>query len=300
MFARAWGECLGKIQCEDPATRVEAAWSLAGENAPRQVHVFPRDERLPGEDDYQPCVSSEAEAALAGLRSAVPAGLGEFRFNEVVPWGEEVLDCILVSPEEWWLGRHWAVSNPARCVGGAMPTAAPPNMVSRAYLKMAEALAWSGLPIEPGQRAAEIGSSPGGACQVLLEHGLHVWGIDPAEMHEAVLKHPRFTHIRKRAKDMKRREFQNIRWLMADANVAPNYTLDTVEAIVTHASVRIRGLLLTLKLGQWKLAQELPGWLERVRSWGYRQVKARQLAHNRREICVAALRSGKFAEYSAG
>jgi 23S rRNA (cytidine2498-2'-O)-methyltransferase len=73
-------------------------------------------------------------------------------------------------------------------------------------------------------------------------------------------------------------------------NVAPRYTLDTVEAIVTHREVNIRGLLLTLKLLDWDLAERIPEYLERIRSWGYAQVRARQLAHNRQEICVTALR----------
>ena len=72
-------------------------------------------------------------------------------------------------------------------------------------------------------------------------------------------------------------------------NVAPNYTLDAVEAIVSHAEVHIRGLILTLKLPDWSLADEVPEYLQRIRSWGYNLVQARQLQYNRREICVAAL-----------
>ena len=73
-------------------------------------------------------------------------------------------------------------------------------------------------------------------------------------------------------------------------NVAPNYTLDVVEGIVTHPEVRIRGLLLTLKLIEWDLAEQVPEYLDRVRSWGYQLVRARQLQHNRQEVCIAALR----------
>ena len=72
-------------------------------------------------------------------------------------------------------------------------------------------------------------------------------------------------------------------------NVAPQYTLDAVEALVTHAEVNIRGMLLTLKLPQWKLAAGLPDWLDRIRGWGYNIVRAGQLQYNRRELCVAAL-----------
>ena len=89
---------------------------------------------------------------------------------------------------------------------------------------------------------------------------------------------------------MRRREFRDVKYLAADVNVAPTYTLDTVEAIVTHADVNIRGLILTLKFLEWKLADELPQYLDRIRSWGYRQVRDRQLHHNRQEVCVAAKR----------
>jgi 23S rRNA (cytidine2498-2'-O)-methyltransferase len=116
-----------------------------------------------------------------------------------------------------------------------------------------------------------------------------VTGIDPAEMHDDVLKDPHFTHLRRRSTQISRREFRKIRWLTVDMNVAPNYTLDAVEAIVLHPQVSIRGMILTLKLPEWSLAAQVPGYIERIKSWGYNIVRARQLQHNRREICVAAL-----------
>jgi 23S rRNA (cytidine2498-2'-O)-methyltransferase len=48
-------------------------------------------------------------------------------------------------------------------------------------------------------------------------------------------------------------------------------------------------LLLTLKLTKWSLAEQLPEWILRVRSWGYNIVRPRQLVHNRQEVCIAAL-----------
>ena len=121
-------------------------------------------------------------------------------------------------------------------------------MISRAYLKIVEALQWSELPVAAGDRCVEIGSAPGGSCLALLERGLLVTGIDPAEMDATVLAHPNFTHLRARAKDVKRSVFRDCRWLVMDANVAPNYTLDTLDALLTQAGVRPQGLVLTLKL----------------------------------------------------
>jgi 23S rRNA (cytidine2498-2'-O)-methyltransferase len=110
-------------------------------------------------------------------------------------------------------------------------------------------------------------------------------------MDEAVIANPNFTHIRARGSDLKRREFRSFKWLMVDANVAPKHTLDTVEHIVTNRQVRMRGMLLTLKLPNWELAGEVPEYVERVRGWGYRYINVRQLAFNRQEITLAALRS---------
>ena len=74
-------------------------------------------------------------------------------------------------------------------------------------------------------------------------------------------------------------------------NVAPNYTLDAVEDIVMNKQVSIRGLILALKLVEWDLAWNIPQYLDRIRSWGFNVIKARQLQHTRQEICVAALQT---------
>jgi 23S rRNA (cytidine2498-2'-O)-methyltransferase len=91
--------------------------------------------------------------------------------------------------------------------------------------------------------------------------------------------------------DMRRSGFNNIKWIMSDVSATPNYTLDSVEDIVTRDDVNIRGMLLTLKLTKWELVKELPQYLDRIRSWGYKYIRTRQLAFNRREICVAVMKS---------
>jgi 23S rRNA (cytidine2498-2'-O)-methyltransferase len=53
-------------------------------------------------------------------------------------------------------------------------------------------------------------------------------------------------------------------------------------------------MLITLKLLEWKLADEIPAYLERIRSWGYQDVRIRQLASNRQEITMAVLKTRSF------
>lgn len=293
VFARAWGFSLGKVKAESLDEAGAAVWQTAGEMPYQALHVWQRDVAAIGQRSFEPHVTPAALAAEEAIRRQAENRTLAAPLARVAEPGQRVLDCVLVEPHEWWIGWHIANGGDSGHPGGLRQLHVPEGIVSRAYIKMQEALAWSGLPIVPGQVCVEIGCAPGGASQALLEHGLAVVGIDPAEVDSTVLAHPNFTHVRKRGADVRRREFRGVQWLAADMNVAPDYTLDTIEAIVTHEAVNVRGLLLTLKLLDWKLAEQLPGYLQRVRGWGYQQIAARQLAHNRQEVCVTALRAEK-------
>jgi 23S rRNA (cytidine2498-2'-O)-methyltransferase len=155
---------------------------------------------------------------------------------------------------------------------------------------MREALWWSRLPIGSDTVCAELGCAPGGSAQALLERGAIVLGVDPAEVDPSVLKHPNFIHLRGRVRQIRRRDFFPARYIVADMNVAPEYTLDAVEELVAHERIHIHGLLLTIKLPDWTAADRIADYVARVRSWGFREVRVRQLQHNRQEICLAALR----------
>ena len=289
----------------------------------KHLHVWQRDRFVPGDSEFEPGVTPLAEgiselileqqpnvgttAHLIGEPDGVSTrsessdspganarqlaserSAWSLQVNEDAQVDDRVLDCVIVEPNEWWFGWHRANTVETRWPGGVPCVDSPENMISRAYLKIEEAIRWSELPIQAGDRFVEIGSSPGGSCQALLDRGCLVTGIDPAEMDPILLANPNFTHLRSRAKKVERNDFQSFRWLAMDANVAPKYTLDTVEAIVMQPNVRIEGLLLTLKLTDLALAAELPLFHKRIRSWGYRRVRARQLAFNRQEVCVVA------------
>lgn len=293
VFARAYGFSLGRVTGASLDELAVGVWATYGERPFRRVHVWERDAAPPGDHGFEPSVTPAAIAAHEAIRRHCPRP-EQLADDASDPWhpagrGEFVLDCVVVEPHEWWVGYHRAKSLASRWPGGMIRLELPRDAVSRAWLKMEEALRWSQLPIPAGARCAEIGSAPGGASQALLARGLFVIGVDPAEMHPAVLAHPSFTHIRSRAAQVRRRQFRKIRWLMADMNVAPSYTCDVVESIVTHPQVNIRGMLLTLKLFDQIHVEQLPDCLERVRSWGYNIVHARQLQYNRQEVCVSAL-----------
>lgn len=297
-LARTYGFSLGKVASSSAPEAARQAWLLAGQQSYSQLHVWQRDSATPGDRGFEPGetpLAKEVAKILAAVRPTTESPAAAMPVNGTAHRGDRVLDCVLVEPSEWWLGWHVATDPPSQWPGGVPVVKPPEYLVSRAYYKMVEALAWSQLPLKAGDHCAEIGSAPGGSAQALLERGLVVLGIDPAEMDSKVLEDPRFTHVKKRVSDLKRREFRSVKWLFTDSNIAPKDSLDDIEAIVLHREVHVRGLVLTLKLSEWDQVKAIPEHVERVRAWGFSDVKTRQLAFNRREICLAASRTPKDA-----
>jgi 23S rRNA (cytidine2498-2'-O)-methyltransferase len=161
--------------------------------------------------------------------------------------------------------------------------------VSRAWLKLDEAISVFRIPLQPGQRALELGAAPGGACQRLLEAGLEVVGVDPAVIDPCVTASPRFEQWRMRAREVPLRRCVGFDWLLADMNIDPKSTMAAVARIASAPNVRLQGIVATLKLPDWSRAAELPGWLETFRGCGF-EPRARQLSTGGREICVVAVR----------
>ncbi len=261
-FARTSGFSLGQVAVTTPEETAAEVWKLAEGLPVRSVHVWHRMGGVPTEE-----TTGLESSTLAALLAAHPD-------PDLLDVGENtqpdtfVLDCVVVEPDVWWVGFHRSTPGPGCWPGGFYRQPLPDHAVSRAYLKVAEALDWAQLPVRRGERCAEIGAAPGGSCQALLDRGLVVTGIDPAKIHANVIAHRNFTHVRKRGNEMKRRDFRRTRWLLADMNVAPQYTLDAIEEIVKHDETTVRGVVLTLKMPDWKLARNLDAILERVRTWG--------------------------------
>ncbi|MGQ9505575.1 MAG: SAM-dependent methyltransferase [Thermogutta sp.] len=292
VFARSWGFCFGQIAAGDQEAAARETWNRLAGFPVRWIHVWPRDSSPPGRSNPEEHWPEEIGQIRQLLLNNLPEGIRlPAKINEAIPAppGVWVLDCVLVEPDQWWIGIHRTLSPQSRYPGGRFPIVLPEHAVSRAYLKIEEALQWSGFVIPSNARWAELGCAPGGATQALLDRGYYVLGVDPAEMHPVVLSHPRFTHLRRRTPQAPRRAFRKIRWLAADINASPNYTLDAVESIVTYPQVNVRGMILTLKLTDLRLAANIPDYLVRIRGWGYNIVKARHLWTNRQEVCVAAL-----------
>jgi 23S rRNA (cytidine2498-2'-O)-methyltransferase len=287
-LARTYGWSVGKIKGEVADELVAEIIQNPVVAEANQIHVWQRDPVIPGKNGFEPGVSTLASEI--GKRFEQSSVVTSNQVNRLAKPDELVFDVVMVEPNEWWYGFHFANTVPGRWPGGVPMIDTEVETYSRAYFKLQEALLWSGIRIHPGDGCAEIGSAPGGACQWLLEQGAEVIGIDPAEMEPGLQEHKNFTYIRRRGHEVKKRDFRHVRWLLADLNVDPNYTLDTVSEIVKHDSVDVRGIILTLKLMDWKKVAEIPQLIARVKELGFQVVKSRQLAFNRQEFCLVGVK----------
>ena len=282
VFARYIGVSLGKIATDSPVALMERLETFDRSEKIGRVHFWTRDRHPVGEKGFEPFRTETDRVMERRIADAL-----DLRYGKALP-GEEVLDCTQIDHDLCWLGRHRVTDPRSRFSGGLFPIDVPTDMVSRAWLKFEEAIRWSGLPIGCGTRCVDIGSSPGGASQVLLTRGAEVFGVDPAEMAPKILKYPGFTHLRNRVGQVKRSLFRKTRYAIADMNVAPNFTLDVLEELVSRRDNDIRGLLFTLKMFQLELADSIPEYALRLRNLGFGEIKMKQLQFNRQEIMVAA------------
>lgn len=291
VFARAVIHSLGQVTGDDVGSLVCEAVAIARskEIQPQNVHVWYR-------------VTPVGRGAAAALSAAAHArgmlldGLGLDRsLPAEADVGAHVLDCVIDSETRWWVGWHRADCVASRWPGGFHPAAfseLPQGVVSRAWLKLDEAIRVFEIPLAAGQRAIELGASPGGACQRLLEAGLHVVGVDPALVDAVVSSRQLFTQWRMRAREVPLDKFRGCDWLVADMNIDPKSTLAALGRVATARGVKLEGIIATLKIPDWSRAAELSGWLDTIRSWGF-EPRARQLSTSGREVCVVAVPSGE-------
>ena len=295
VFARRTSVFVGKIKDQ---TLAETFWKTVVENqiVPiaklRRIHTFSRDTQPVGDNGFEPLATENDKTVFKTLMVSAPNtfrnGMGADRFAFPSQIGERVLDCVEVEPNEFWIGvhetsRHGTHDSYPGCV---LPIPIPSDMVSRAYLKFEEAIRRSGFKIGCGTRCVDIGSAPGGASQALLARGAEVLGVDPAEMDERVSLYPNFTHIRGKIGQVRRKLFRKCKFAVCDMNVAPSFTLDVLDELVNHRETQLKGLIFTLKLFQWSLAEQIPEFVTRIKSWGFKKVGIRQLPFNRQELTV--------------
>ncbi|MFC5467617.1 SAM-dependent methyltransferase [Cohnella suwonensis] len=167
--------------------------------------------------------------------------------------------------------------------GGAPRFRKDEGVISRAAFKLLEAEKAFNLPLDRFSHALDLGASPGGWTSVLLERGLKVTAVDPAEMDPSLETHPRLRHIRRNAAEV---SFApgSFDLLVCDMSWDPHHTCMIVNELADVLSAGASGII-TLKLMYRKPFQSIQ---ELTKEYGYRFdiLKVKQLFHNREEVTM--------------
>jgi 23S rRNA (cytidine2498-2'-O)-methyltransferase len=275
VFARVAGQSLGNaegleelVALVPEAQRESAAW-----------HVFARDPEDAG-----------SVARASSLRSALaPRG-----FDKVVPGQtERVIDVVVAQGEPLFVGQH--VHGPGRwSLAGGLPDVEVPELSpSRAFAKLEEALAWSGLSPRQGTEVVELGASPGGATLAMLRRGWSVVAFDPGALDPRVREFvgPGEARVRfheRPAGSIGRSDLPaRARLLVSDMNLAPPVALRYV-ARVRAMLPELEAAILTVKLNDERMLEQTSRWIELVRGMRFSDVRATQLPSHRQEMVIVA------------
>ena len=277
MFALTHAVSLGTARMDDAVARVAGVLPEISGNSVPKLHCWARSTSETRESPNP--LDPLARALESSLRQS-----GAFQPETRAGAGDLVVDVMVVDAGMVVIGWHRHHPGHSPFPGGHPPLVLPADAPSRAWMKFEEALLWHPKPIVAGQIAVEIGSAPGGTAHALIARGAKVISIDPAAMDPRLDLH----HIRKLAGGVEPADLPpSFDWLLIDINDNPGSTIRLATRFIGLSRKR-PSLILTLKTSDWMDFEHVPDYRRRLARLGYRDIRARQLFHGRREIVLLA------------
>lgn len=307
--ARFRGIVPGEVfEAELPLER-DAAFSAVAEREPIFLrHIQPVDIALPltgGADDLERLADTvrRAEDAFAGRQTAVhvrrkertiyPYSAGDTKSlldavlteidAEPVVKNPDIILSIFATEAELLIGWGTPAQLLSDWPGGAVRFQREEGQISRAKFKLLEAERTFGLRLFEYRNALDIGAAPGGWTSLLLERGLRVTAVDPAELHPTLIDHPRLTYMKMNAGEA-RLPPGSIDLLVCDMSWSPMMMVKLVLEL-TPALAPGADAIITVKLMHRKPLQTIRDVIAKLET-AFRLRKAKQLFHNRDEITL--------------
>lgn len=184
-----------------------------------------------------------------------------------------------------YAGLSTPVENMSKWSGGAPSYAKDGSFISRAEFKLLEALEVFGINLKAGQNALDLGAAPGGWSKILLMCGLNVTAVDPAGMSELLTG--KITHIKASAQHFfKSGAAGRFDIITNDMKMDVDDSLDILFDAKKHLADG--GIIITTMKLPEKNQQKNAVRALNILKTQYSIIGARQLFHNRSEICAAA------------
>ncbi|GGA24970.1 SAM-dependent methyltransferase [Paenibacillus physcomitrellae] len=191
---------------------------------------------------------------------------------------------IYAAEEAVYAGVSTPSANLSDWNGGAVRFQREEGQISRAKFKLLEAERTFGIAFSEFSRALDIGAAPGGWTSFLLERGLSVTAVDPADMNPELLKNPNLTYIKKNA-DSVAFEQNQFDLLVCDMSWSPKLTarlvIDLLYSLVPGGTA-----VVTIKLLSKKPLALIKEIQEMYTDARMQIIQAKQLFHNRDEITL--------------
>ncbi|MFD2117781.1 SAM-dependent methyltransferase [Paenibacillus yanchengensis] len=190
---------------------------------------------------------------------------------------------VYVSKQQVYIGVATPTEMLSDWPGGAIRFQREENQISRAKFKLLEAERIFSLDFSSYHTALDIGAAPGGWTSLLLERGLTVTAVDPAELHESIRQHPALTYLKKNANDVK---FPSNHYdlLVCDMSWSPllmSRLILQLEGALQPSAI----VIVTIKLMHKKPLQTIKEVINRLQA-EFHLERAKQLFHNRDEITL--------------
>ena len=205
----------------------------------------------------------------------------------------QIIISILCTMQQGYIGISTVQENLSAWPGGARHYAQTPEQISRAEFKLLEALEYFGISLDAGERVLDLGAAPGGWTRLLLDAGMEVVAVDPANLDSRLSGRKGLKHYHGYAEDY------------IDEAIKNRETFDfIVNDMRMDARDAARGLAYASRclnkdgfiLSVFKLPHATPTINPlftlkdalKIMNKAYGVVQAHQLFHNRQEVTVVA------------
>jgi 23S rRNA (cytidine2498-2'-O)-methyltransferase len=209
----------------------------------------------------------------------------------------QMIISLLCTTDKGYMGISTAEENLSSWPGGARRFAQTPEQISRAEFKLLEALEVFGVTLPSQGHALDLGAAPGGWTRLLLEVGLNVVAVDPANLDPRLTKSKHLEHYRGYAENYLDEAIRKSSdWSCHFDVIVNDMRMDAREAArqLVKASLCLRadGFIISV----FKLPHAAPGINPltnlkealKILSTRFSLVRAYQLFHNRQEVTVVA------------
>lgn len=159
------------------------------------------------------------------------------------------------------------------------------NQISRAEFKLLEALEHFNTDVSKYKTALDLGAAPGGWSKVLLNKGLNVVAVDPAELDNNLLSNNKLRHYKGLSQDFFRKCKNTYDIVVNDMKMDAKKSIEITEEATKYLN-RDGIIIMTLKLDPNREFDEVKDCIKIIKN-KYEIIGVHQLFHNRSEATIA-------------